>query len=67
MNDKFLEDTIERASDLSEVFTNTTVGRIIDSQRLRVESAAREDQELASILVLELAKTCTQAEENMDV
>lgn len=60
MNDKFLQDTIERASDLSEVFTNTTAGRIIDSQRLRVENAAREDEQLASILALELAKTCTE-------
>lgn len=66
MKDKFLEDTVERARDLGEAFTSTTVGRIIDAQRLRVENASREDPELASVLVLELAKTCTEAEQELE-
>lgn len=66
MNDKFLSDTLERSRGLGEVFTNTTIGRVIDSQRVRVENASHEDPELASILVLELAKTCTEAERELN-
>lgn len=62
MKDKFLEETLERARELGEQWTNTTVGDIIDAQRARVKNATNEDPELASVLVLELAKTCTQAE-----
>lgn len=63
MNDKFLDDTIVRARELGEVYTDTTAGQMLDAQRLRVEHASREDPELVSILVLELAKNCTQVEQ----
>lgn len=66
MNDKFLSDTLDRSRELSEIFTNTTVGRVIDYQRVRVENASHEDPELASILVLELAKTCAEAERELN-
>lgn len=66
MANRYIEDTLVWANDLSEIFTSTTAGRILDSHISRVKVAKHEDPELAGILVLELAKTCNQLEQDRE-
>lgn len=61
-----VEETVERASELGDHWTGTTLGRVLDSERDNVLKLVRnEDLELASVSVLNLAMTCQFAEEKL--
>lgn len=61
-----VEETIERASELGDHWTGTTLGRVLDSERDNVVKLMRNDElELASVSVLNLAMTCQFAEEKL--
>lgn len=63
MTDKLIKETLKRASDLSEEWTGTTVGSIIDSQKRHLEFLVESgDLNLASIQLLELVQSCNNIE-----
>lgn len=65
--DTLVQETLKRASNLSEVWTGTTVGNIIDSQKRQLEALLEyKDMNLVSIQVLELAQSCDNAEKQLD-
>ena len=60
---ELVKETVEWANDLSETWSGTTTGHIIENQKKHVESLMKsKDFNLASIAVLELAQTCDYAE-----
>lgn len=65
-NDQILEtayETIEWAKELSELWTNTTTGNILDMQTTELENALKSnDLELTQKLMTQLAQSCVHAE-----
>ncbi len=60
-------ETVDWAKELSEVWTGTTTGKVIDSQLEGLTLAIKEDNlNLVSVLVLELAQTCDYAEKEQE-
>lgn len=66
MSDKFTNDTIARAKELGELYVGTVAGKVIDYKVANVEQSLKSDIALASVQVLELAKTCDIIEENLN-
>ena len=60
---ELVDKVIEEANELSEVWTNTTTGYIINNQRDHVEELARFDINLAHIAALELQEFCESVSE----
>ena len=59
-----VEKTVDWASDLGDQWVGTLIGRMLDAERDHVlEAVRREDLELASVMVLNLTKTCQYAEQ----
>lgn len=69
-NDQLLEtinETVDWASEMGEAWVGTTTGRIIDSERDNLLSIVKNNNlELASVAVLNLAKTCQYAEDELN-
>lgn len=71
MTDKSLErvvkDTIKWANELSETWSGTTTGHIIDSQKEHLEYLIeKKEMNLVSVQVLELIQTCKYADKEQD-
>lgn len=59
--------TLKRATDLSELWTGTTVGSVIDYRADHVRSLLlSKDMNLVSIAILELVQSCENAERDSD-
>lgn len=59
--------TLSRATDLSELWTGTTVGSVIDYRADHVRSLLlSKDMNLVSVAVLELVQSCENAERDND-
>lgn len=64
---KLVDNTIARANEMSDAWTGTTTGSIIDSRKKHVESLmSNGDMNLVSIAVLELAEVCAYAEKELN-
>ena len=65
--EEVVDETVKWAEELSESWTGTTTGRILDSQKDRVQNAMSSgDTKLASVEVLQLAQTCDYAEKELN-
>lgn len=61
-----IDETVDWASDLGDQWVGTMIGRMLDAERDHLlEAVRREDLELASVMVLNLAMTCNHAEEQL--
>lgn len=61
-----VNETVDWASELAEQWVGTTTGRIIDNERDNLISLVKNnDLELASVSVINLAKTCQYAEDEL--
>jgi hypothetical protein len=60
--EQLVEDTIKWANDLSEVWTNTTTGNMIDRSIQHVTELKQTDLNLAHIAAMDLAELCDYAE-----
>ena len=58
--------TIERAESLSELWTGTTTGKMIESQVERVKTSVMYGYDLAWKFVLDLSELCDNAEKELD-
>lgn len=62
-----VEKTVDRASDLGDQWVGTLIGRMLDAGRDHVlEAVKRDDIGLASVMVLNLMKTCDYAEKQLN-
>jgi len=64
---KEVDKAVDWASDLGDQWVGTLIGRMLDAERDHVlEAVKREDLELASVMVLNLTKTCQYAEKQLN-
>lgn len=59
---KIVDSAIKWANELSEIWTNTTAGRVIKYRKEHLESLANVDLNLANIAAQELIEACKQAD-----
>ena len=63
MTEQFIKDALSRASELSEEWTGTIVGDVLDAQKERAEALIESgDPELISAQILTLVQSCNNIE-----
>ena len=63
---KEVDKAVDWASELGDQWVGTLIGRMLDAERDHVlEAVKRDDPELASVMVLNLTKTCQHAEKQL--
>ena len=61
-----VDKAVDRAGELGDQWVGTLIGRMLDAERDNVlEAVKRDDLELASVMVLNLTKTCDYAEKQL--
>lgn len=63
---KEVDKAVDRAGELGDQWVGTLIGLMLDAERDNVlEAVKRDDLELASVMVLNLTKTCDYAEKQL--